>query len=103
MALSTNEKKRFKTIGHDLKPVVTVAGNGLSEGVLAELNRALNDHELVKIKLAIEDRDDRKAIANEICKSCKAELVQSIGKVILVFRAAAKPKLSTSNVRTYQS
>lgn len=103
MALSNSEKKRFKTIGHDLKPVVIVAGNGLSEGVLGELERALNDHELVKIKLAIEDREDRKAIAEELCRRCSAELVQSIGKMLLIFRAANKPKLSTSNVRTYQS
>ncbi len=45
-------KKRLKGLGHDLHPVVTVAGNGLTKTVLAELSRALEDHELIKVKVA---------------------------------------------------
>ncbi|WP_410961553.1 YhbY family RNA-binding protein, partial [Salmonella sp. SAL4457] len=52
MALTQEQKKQFKSIGHHLKPVLIVAENGLTEGVLAELERALNDHELIKVKLA---------------------------------------------------
>lgn len=99
MSLDTDTKKRYRTIGHELKPVVTVAGKGLSEGVLAELQRALDDHELIKVKLAMEDREERKQMINELCTQTGAELVQTIGKVVLVFRAARKPKLTTSNVR----
>lgn len=99
MSLDTDTKKRYRTIGHDLKPVVTVAGKGLSEGVLAELQRALDDHELIKVKLAMEDREERKQMIDELCTQTGAELVQTIGKVVLVFRAARKPKLTTSNVR----
>lgn len=103
MKCSPQEKKRFRSIGHGLKPVVTVASNGLSEGVLAELERALEDHELIKVKLVIEDRDDRKSIAGEICAQLHAELIQTIGKIILLYRAAKKPKLATSNIRRYQT
>ncbi len=99
MSLDTDTKKRYRTIGHELKPVVTVAGKGLSEGVLAELQRALDDHELIKVKLAMEDREERKQMIDELCTQTGAELVQTIGKVVLVFRAARKPKLTTSNVR----
>jgi RNA-binding protein len=99
MSLTTDTKKRYRTIGHSLKPVVTVAGKGLSEGVLQELNRALDDHELIKIKLAMEDREERKQIVTELCSQAGAELVQTIGKVVLIFRAARKPKLTTSNIR----
>ena len=53
MPLSTALKKQYRTIGHNLNPIVTIAGNGLSEPVLAELDRALDDHELIKVKLAI--------------------------------------------------
>ena len=51
MPLDPELKKRLRGIGHALHPVVTVAGNGLSEGVLTELERALHDHELIKVKL----------------------------------------------------
>lgn len=99
MTVTPDTKKRFRTIGHGLKPVVTIAGNGLSDGVRAELERALDDHELIKIKLALEDRDERKAMIEELTAQTGAEIIQTIGKVVLVFRAARKPKLSTSNIR----
>ena len=50
MPLTQEQKKQFKSIGHHLKPVLIVADNGVTEGVLAELERALNDHELIKIQ-----------------------------------------------------
>ena len=59
--------KQLRTIGHKLKPIVTIAGNGLSEGVWAELDRALSDHELIKIKLAVGSREARAAVTAEIC------------------------------------
>ncbi len=99
MSLSPETKKRYRTIGHGLKPVVTVAGKGLSEGVLAELGRALDDHELIKVKLAMEDREERKQAIADLCSQTGAELVQTIGKIVLIFREARKPKLATSNIR----
>ena len=96
MSLTQEQKKQFKSIGHHLKPVVTVAEQGLSEGVMAELDRALNDHELIKIQLRLADRDDRSAILAELCQQSSAVLVQSIGKMALIYRKNpnANPKLS---------
>jgi RNA-binding protein len=99
MTLSPDTRKHYRTLGHSLNPVVTIAGNGLSEGVCAELERALEDHELIKVKLAIADREERREVTEELLEKTGAELVQSIGKVILVFRAARKPKIGTSNIR----
>lgn len=99
MTLNPDTKKHFRTVGHNLKPVVTIAGKGLTENVLAELERALEDHELIKIKLAIVDRDERKETVGNICSQLGAELIQEIGKVALIFRAAKKPNLKKSNVR----
>lgn len=98
MPLSSDRKKQFRTLGHNLKPVVTVAGNGLSQGVVDELNRALNDHELIKVKLVVADRDSRKQVVAEMCEVTSSELVQEIGKVALIYRQAAKPKLGISNI-----
>jgi RNA-binding protein len=96
MAISAEQKKAMRSIGHNLNPVVTIAGNGLSETVLDELNRALDDHELIKVKIAIGERDTRAEAINEMVKQTGAELIQKIGKVALIVRRNPKahPKLS---------
>lgn len=99
MTLSPETRKRYRTLGHNLNPVVTVAGKGLAEGVLAELERALEDHELIKVKLAVAEREERRELIDELIAKTGAELVQSIGKVVLIFRTARKPKIGTSNIR----
>ena len=86
MTSSNEDKKHLRRLGHNLKPVVTVAGNGLSETVNAEIERALTDHELIKVKLVADDRDSKKALTEAICADHKAELVQSVGHVLLLFR-----------------
>ncbi len=98
MPLSNDRKKQFRTLGHKLNPIVTIAGNGLSEGVIAELNRALDDHELIKVKLAITERDERKEIAQELAQLPNVELIQEIGKVVLLYRANKKPNPKLSNI-----
>lgn len=98
MPLSNEQKKQYKSIGHHLNPVLIVAENGLTEGVLAELERALNDHELIKIKFAIAERDDRRALIDELCQQGSCELVQVIGKMALVYRRAAKQNRQLSNI-----
>ena len=95
---SNQEIKQLRAIGHKLKPVVTVASNGLSEGVIAEIDRALDQHELIKIKLAVGDRAAKTAMSEEICERSGAEVVQSIGNVILVLRRTAEPDPRLSNL-----
>ena len=91
--LSKEKTKYLRQLGHALKPVVTVAGKGLSDTVLAELQRALEDHELVKVKLNVEDKA---ALTDQLCQAVEADLVQAIGHIILIHRPAqqVKPKLS---------
>lgn len=98
MTLSNIDKKRLRRIGHDLKPVVTIAGKGISSNVLAELNRALADHELIKIKLAVGDRRNKQAVTAELCKQTGAEPVQAIGHMLLVFKKADRPDPKLSNL-----
>ncbi|MBB5212402.1 YhbY family RNA-binding protein [Microbulbifer hydrolyticus] len=98
MPLTADRKKALRTLGHNLKPVVTVADKGLTEGVAEELNRALNDHELIKVKLAVNDRDARRELIAELCQQSGAELVQEIGKIALIFRKADKPNARLSNL-----
>ena len=98
MKLSPAKKKQYRTLGHNLKPVVMIADKGITDGVTKEINRALKDHELIKIKLNINEPTTRKELATEICAGHKAELVQAIGKIILIFRAAKKPNPKLSNL-----
>ena len=65
MTLSAGDKKHLRQLGHSLNPVVTVAGKGLSENVLAEVERALSDHELIKVKFAVGDRDLKQQLIDQ--------------------------------------
>jgi RNA-binding protein len=98
MTSSNEDKKHLRRLGHNLKPVVTIAAKGLSENVGAELDRALSDHELIKVKLAVGDRLAKKAISDELCNKYNAELVQSIGHILLLYRKAKSPNPKLSNL-----
>lgn len=99
MTIAADLRKRYRTIGHGLKPCVTIAGNGLSEPVLDEVFRALRDHELIKIKLAVAERELRKTLVTELLTATGADLIQEIGKVVLIFKKAGKPNPKLTNLR----
>lgn len=96
--LSNSDKKHLRRIGHHLSPVVTVSSKGLTDTVLAEITRALNDHELIKIKLSLGDRQARQAAIDELCKQCHGEVIQSIGHIVLLFKKADRPDPKLSNL-----
>lgn len=98
MALPQAKIKQLRTIGHQLKPIVIISENGLTDGVVAELERALNDHELIKVKLAFEDREAKNAAIEETLALTRAELVQAIGKTVLLYRLAKKTNKKLSNL-----
>ncbi len=98
MALTPEKIKAYRRIGHQLKPVVMVSDNGLSEGVLNELERALRDHELIKVKISAGERETKQLLIQAICEETGAELVQKIGNIALIFKAAQKPNPKLSNL-----
>lgn len=98
MALDQTRKKQLRAIGHQLNPVVMISERGVSEGVGLEVERALEDHELIKIKLGIADPAERRELAAALCEQHRAELVQAVGKIILIYRAAQKPNPRLSNL-----
>ena len=99
MSKKTNQDiKQLRAIGHKLKPVVTIAGKGLTETVLAELDRALTDHELIKIKLAVGSREARSEMAKQVSERSGADIIQSIGNVLLILRRSEKPDPKLSNL-----
>jgi RNA-binding protein len=95
------QKKQYRAIGHHLNPVVTIAGNGLTEQVAAELERALDDHELIKVRINA-DRETRQLLINALLTSTQSELVQRIGGIALILRRATVQKPALSNLVRYQ-
>lgn len=83
------QKKKLKAQAHALNPVVIIGQAGLTEAVLKEINVALDAHELIKIKIRAE-RDERAVISAQICAETKAELIQSIGQIAVVYRQNPK-------------
>jgi len=90
--------KRFKAIGHKLHPLVTVGDKGLSNSVISEIMRALNDHELIKITVKHPDRDAKKELIQSVCTTCGAELIQSIGNTALLYKSNPEPNPKLSNI-----
>jgi RNA-binding protein len=93
MNLSTKQKQHLKGLAHSLKPVVLLGSNGLTEAVLAEIEIALNYHELIKVKVASEDRETKQLIIDAIIRETKAEKIQTIGKVLILFRQSEQKKI----------
>ncbi len=86
MPLTEPQRKYLRRLGHDRDPVVLVGQGGISPNLVAELDRALGDHELVKVRARVGDRDTRDAILTELAASTRSEIVQRIGHVALYYR-----------------
>ena len=84
MSLTPEQKKHYRTIGHSLNPIVTIAGKGMTENIQLEVDRALEDHELIKVKFAVGDRDVKKQLIQELCTIVEATIVQEIGNIALI-------------------
>ena len=84
--ISLARRSELRAQAHVLKPVVIIGDKGLTETVLAEIGRALAAHELIKVKAATDERDLRGAWMAEICEKLEAHPVQSIGKILVIWR-----------------
>jgi len=84
--LSDAQRKYLRRLGHDRNPIVLVGQAGISPNLVAELDRALTDHELVKVRARVGDRKVRDQVLDELAKATGSELVQRIGHVALYYR-----------------
>ena len=85
-ALSNPQKRYLRGLAHDLKPVVMVGAKGITASLVTELDNALDQHELVKVKVAAEDRDSRDAFIADLASQATAELVSRIGHTAVLYR-----------------
>ncbi|QTO02286.1 ribosome assembly RNA-binding protein YhbY [Aggregatibacter sp. 2125159857] len=94
ITLSTKQKQYLKSLAHHLSPVVMLGGNGLTEGVLAEIDLSLSHHELIKVKISGSDRETKQLIINAIVRETGAAEVQTIGHVLVLYRPSEEHKIS---------
>ena len=94
MPITSTQRRTLRASAHALDPVVLIGNHGLSPAVFDEIDRSLRRHELIKIRVASEDRDARERILRDICDTVQAEAVQSIGRMLVIYRAKpeAAPK-----------
>ena len=90
--LSPEKKKKLKAEAHALNPVVMVAGKGLTDNVMNEVELALDCHELIKVKIAGYEKADKLALIDQIQATTKAEVVQVIGHVAVLYRVNPEKK-----------
>ncbi len=93
MNLSNKQKQFLKAQAHELKPIILLGGNGLTEGAMAEIDLALEHHELIKVKVPSIDREEKIAIMDAIVREAKAQKVQVIGHILVIYRPAKERKI----------
>ncbi len=89
MALSEKQKKHLRRLAHPMNPIVMLGNAGLTDAVVAELDRALTDHELVKVSARVGDREARNDALATLASRTASELVQRIGHVGVFYRRRA--------------
>jgi RNA-binding protein len=94
MSLSEKQKKHLRRLAHPMRPIVMLGNAGLTPAVTQELERALSDHELVKVSARVGDRSTRDAALDDLAKQTSSEIVQRIGNVGVFYRRSQElPKI----------
>ncbi|MEI8640823.1 ribosome assembly RNA-binding protein YhbY [Pseudoalteromonas sp. Hal099] len=94
MTLSNKQKQFLKGQAHSLKPVVLLGSNGLTEGVVVEIQSALEIHELIKVKVPTDDRETKALIFDAIVRETGATKLQTIGHTVVLYRQSAEKRFN---------
>ena len=92
IVLTSAQNRFLRGIAHDLKALLQIGGKGVTPAFLAELDEVLERHELVKVKVAAEDRDARDMMIGEIVAATESALVQRIGHVAVLYRPSREQR-----------
>ncbi len=90
--LTEYQKRYLNRLAHPLKPIVSIGQQGITDGVIGELGAALDAHELVKLKIYNNDRNERQRLMHQAAAQSKAEIVGSIGHVAILYRSNPRKK-----------
>ncbi|HEY0371468.1 MAG TPA: ribosome assembly RNA-binding protein YhbY [Thermoanaerobaculia bacterium] len=85
-ALTGKQKQFLKGLAHPLSPIVRVGKGGVSQSVIEETKKSLDVHELIKVRIDVEDSSDRRAMAAELASATDAHIAGAIGKIAILYR-----------------
>lgn len=85
--LTGKQRRHLRALAHDLKPVVQVGKDGIDDGLVAAVDQALVDHELIKVKVGENAGMDRHDVAADLAAKTKSEVAQVLGNIVLLYRA----------------
>ena len=86
--ITSEERRALRARAHALNPVVAISQNGLTEAVLREIAHSLDSHELIKIRVFNDNREERENFLKTICEQLDAAPIQHIGKLLVIWRPA---------------
>ena len=92
LEITAAQRRSLRSRAHSLNPIVSISQNGLTETVLKEIAVSLHSHELIKIRVYSDDREERDRYLQEICVQLEAAPIQHIGKLLVVWRPAPEKK-----------
>jgi RNA-binding protein len=94
MTLTAKQRQYLRGLAHPLSPVVRVGKGRLTEAILAETKRSLEAHELIKVRIEVDDTAERREIAEQLAAATEAQLAGTIGKLAILYRARdEKPRI----------
>jgi len=91
MTLNNQQKKTLKAKAHHLKPLIRIGQKGITDTLIEETLQTLDRHELIKVHIAQDDREERNKAAEELASRCQAVIVHQIGKTCVLFKEQIKP------------
>ncbi|MDO5440196.1 MAG: ribosome assembly RNA-binding protein YhbY [Erysipelotrichaceae bacterium] len=91
--LNGKQKRYLRALANGLKPITQVGKDGINDGLFNSIDDAFNTHELIKINMLKTCEEDLNEIAIEVCANCSCELVQKIGKTLVLYKRAKEPKI----------
>nr|WP_308447375.1 ribosome assembly RNA-binding protein YhbY [Parachitinimonas caeni] len=94
MQITSEQRQYLKGLAHNLKPVVMIGNNGLTDAVIREIAINLDAHELIKIRVLGDDRDLRNALISDICQQLGCAKVQHIGKLLVIYRPSTPSQIT---------
>ncbi|SDH92553.1 ribosome assembly RNA-binding protein YhbY [Nitrosomonas sp. Nm132] len=96
LKLSTSQRRSLAARAHHINPIVIIGKDGLSVGVMSELDKGLSSHELIKIKILNGDRKMRTLLLEQVCQQLNALPINHIGRILVIYRPETEEKRSTT-------
>ena len=97
--ITAAQRRSLRARAHALKPVVSISQKGLTDSVMKEIGVCLDSHELIKIRIYSDEREEREKLLSEICEHQKAAPVQHIGKLLVIWRPAPEQTIQKESHR----